>query len=246
MLRILIVLFLTLLSLQAFAVEEGLVLYLPFDGNIKDASGKGNDGNIFGNEKYIDGKLNKAMEFDGATYIEIPDKPNSGFDNVPGLTIETWVKIDAHHDNGIVVKLTSPNAFWPCSYNLETWSDGLIYFDVGADIGKYTTSDYPLGQWFHLAGVFDGNAGEDRVYVNGELKSTTARPEKIVPDGDLPVCIGSVAPGILFFKGALDDLAIYSRSLSQAEILQDMQTIMSAVKSNDKLATNWSKIKVGQ
>ncbi len=246
MLKVLVVMFLLLTPIQVFAVEDGLILYLPFDGNINDASGKGNNGTLFGNEKFIDGKINKAMEFDGSTYIEIPDKPNSGFDNVPGLTIETWIKIDAHHDNGIVVKLTSSNAFWPCSYNFETWSDGLIYFDVGADIGKYTTSDYPLGQWFHLAGVFDGNAGEDRVYVNGELKSTTARPEKIVPDGDLPVYIGCVAPGTLYFKGALDDLAIYSRALSQTEILQDMQAIMSPVKVTGKLATSWSKIKAGE
>jgi hypothetical protein len=100
----------------ALAAKEGLVLYLPFDGNLEDASGNGNDGSVHGNAKWVDGKSGKAMEFDGATYVEIPDKANSGFDGVPGLTIEVWVKQSTHHDNGIVVKLTTAGQFWPCSY----------------------------------------------------------------------------------------------------------------------------------
>ncbi|HGJ66167.1 TPA: LamG domain-containing protein [bacterium] len=222
---------------------NGLVLYLPFNGDAMDASGNGNNGVIVGNANWVAGKFDKAMLFDGATYIEVADKPNSGFDNVPGLTIELWIKIDEHHDNGIVVKLSNAGQYWPCSYNLETWSDQLIYFDIGADIGKYTTSNYPLGEWFHMAGVFDGKAKEDRLYVNGELKSTTARPETVVPDGDLPVYIGCVAPGQLFFKGTMDDLAIYSRALTQAEIMSDMNSLVTAVNNTGKISTTWADIK---
>ena len=222
---------------------DGLVLYLPFNGDVMDASGNGNDGVVVGNASWVNGKFDKAMVFDGATYVEVADKPNSGLDNVPGLTIELWAKIDEHHDNGIVVKLTTAGQPWPCSYNLETWSDQLVYFDINADIGKYTTSNYPLGEWFHIAGVFDSNAGEDRLYLNGELKSTTARSEKIVPDGDLPVYIGCVTPNQYFFKGGIDDLAIYSRALSQAEIMSDMSLLAASVDNNNKASTTWAEIK---
>jgi hypothetical protein len=227
----------------AYAGGDGLALYLPFNGNVKDASGNDNNGIVIGNESYVDGKFDKAMVFDGATYVEVADKPNSGFDGLPGLTIELWVKIDEHHNNGIVVKLTTADQTWPCSYNLETWSDQLAYFDINADIGTYTTSNYPLGEWFHIAGVFDGNAGEDRLYLNGELKSTTTRPEKIVPDGDLPVYIGCVTPTQYFFKGALDDLAIYSRALTQAEITDDMNSLAASVENVGKVSTTWAEIK---
>jgi len=235
-----IVIALLVVSPYAFA-GSGLVLYLPFDGNTKDVSGNGNDGVLKGNEKWIDGKFGKAMEFDGATYVEVADKPNSGFDGVPGLTIELWVKINEHHDNGIVVKLTTAGVAWPCSYNLETWSDKLAYFDINSDIGKYATSDYPLDQWFHLAGVFNGK--EDQIYVNGELKNSNPRSEKIVPDGDLPVYIGCVMPGQYFFKGALDDLAIYSKALTQQEISLDMNSLAAPVESLDKSAITWAEIK---
>lgn len=231
---------LLVLSSYSFAGSSGLVLYLPFDGNVKDASGNGNDGIVKGNAKWVAGKFKQAMEFDGATYVEVPDKPNSGLDGVPAITIEVWVNMKEHHDNGIVVKLLS-NQFWPCCYNLETWSDQLAYFDINADIGKYATAPYPLNKWFHLVGIFDGSA--DKIYVDGELKSTNPRPEKMVPDSDLPVYIGCVAPGQYFFNGMLDDLAIYKRALSQQEIIQDMNAIVMPVESKGKLAVAWGEIK---
>lgn len=227
--------------LQAFAVSNGMVLYLPFDGNIKDASDNNNVGELRGKENWVEGKYDKALEFDGATHIEILDNEN-GLDNVSGLTIEVWVKQEEHHDNGIVVKLTS-GSFWPCSYNLETWSDRLAYFDVGPDAGKYATAEYPLNEWFHLAGVFDGDKGEDRIYVNGQLGSTNPRAEKVVPDGNLPVCIGSVSPDQLFFRGALDDLVIYSRALTPDEIKKDMDGSILPVENAGKLSITWAAIK---
>jgi len=226
-----------------FAGGDGLALYLPFDGNANDASGNGNDGVVKGTAKWVDGKFKNAMEFDGATYIEVADKPNSGFDGVSGLTIEVWVKMSAHHDNGIVVKLTVAGQSWPCCYNLETWSDKLAYFDINSDIGKYATSDYPLDKWFHLVGVFDGKAGADMIYIDGVLKSTNPRSEKTVPDSNLPVYIGCVAPGQYFFKGMLDDLAIYGRALSQQEIIQDMNAFVTPVESIGKATIKWGEIK---
>ena len=227
---------------SVFAAKEGLVLYLPFDGDIEDASGNENHGEVKkGKAKWTDGKFGKAMEFDGATHIEIPDKPDSGFDNVSGFTVEVWVKQSTHHDNGIVVKLTTAGQFWPCSYNLETWSDQLAYFGVGADTGQWATSKYPLNEWFHFAGVFD--AGKEHVYVNGELGGTVSDPDKTVPDGDLPVYVGCVDPNSYPFEGALDELAIYNRALSEAEIKEDMNGIIMPVGSRGKLADTWAAIK---
>lgn len=225
-----------------FAAKEGLILYLPFDGNTEDASGSGNNGEVNGKAKWTDGKFGKAMEFDGATHIEIPDKPDSGFDNVSGFTVEVWVKQSAHHDNGIVVKLTTAGQHWPCSYNLETWSDQLAYFGVGTDTGQWATSKYPLNEWFHFAGVFD--AGKEHVYVNGKLGGTVSDPSDTIPDSDQPVYVGCVDPNSYPFTGSLDELAIYKRALSEAEIQQDMDNgIVMPVESRGKLAVTWATIK---
>jgi hypothetical protein len=228
---------------SAFAVKDGLVLYLPLNGDIKDASESNFVGEVKGKDVWVDGKFGKAMEFDGATCIAIPDEKDGTLDGVPGLTIGVWVKQDTHHDNGIVVKLSTAGTNWPCSYNLETWSDQLAYFDVGPDAGKYATASYPLKEWYYLVGVFDGDKGEDRIYINGKFEKANPRAEKVVPDGKEPVYVGCVTPGNYFFKGALDELVIYNRVLTDVEINEDMKGINMAVDKSSKLSTTWSAIK---
>ncbi len=226
----------------AFAVEDGLVLYLPFDSNFNDASKNKFPVEVQGKESYMNGKYGKAFEFDGATSLSVADEKEKTFDGTPGLTIGVWTFINEHHDNGIVVKLTTGN-YWPCSYNLETWSDQLAYFDVGADAGSYATASYPLKEWFYLVGVFDGAKGEDRIYINGKLEKTNNRAEKVVPDGVHPVYIGCVAAGQLFFRGGLDDLVIYNRALTDTEIKENMNGNILAVDKVGKLSTAWANIK---
>ena len=234
---------LLLISLSAFASPpKGLVLYLPFDGNVDDASGNGNQTTIIGDPKWVDGKFGKAMEFNGATYIEVPDEVDGTFDGVSGLTLEVWVRQYTHHNNGIVVKLITPGQHWPCSYNLETWEDQLAYFAANTDTGEWATGAYPLDKWFHFAGVFDN--GEERIYINGELIASVSDPSKTITDGDMPVYIGCVEPGAYPFTGELDELAIYNRALTTAEIQADMNSgIYMTVESLGKLATTWAMIK---
>ena len=237
-------------SPQATAVDkEGLALYLPFEegkGDIaKDASGNGNDGKLIQGPKWVKGQFGTALEFQGNNYVEVPDKPNSGFDGVEGLTIEAWVRQEAHHDNGIVVKLTG-GSFWPCSYNLETWSDTNMWFGVDQDALALSAPNYPLNKWFHFTGVFDGKAKKQYIYLNGkEVAQGNASTTK-VPDGEKPVWVGIVDPNNFFFRGMLDEIAIYSRVLTATEIQQDMEKgVVLAVQSKGKLATTWGKLKGG-
>lgn len=236
-------------SPQAFAAAKaGLVLYLPFEdgkGDIaRDASGNGNDGKLIKGPKWVAGQSGMALEFQGNSYVEVPDKPNSGLDGVDGLTIEAWVKQSAHHDNGIVVKLTG-GGFWPNSYNLETWSDANMWFGVEQDALAISAPKYPLDKWFHFTGVFDGKAKKQSIYLNGKEVAQGNAPTNKVPDGDKPVWIGTVDPNNFFFQGLLDEVAIYSRALTEGEIQQDMRGVVLAVQSEGKLATTWGKLKAG-
>ncbi|KKP69515.1 hypothetical protein A2X44_03170 [candidate division CPR3 bacterium GWF2_35_18] len=55
-------------------IESDLLIYYPFDGNTKDASGNGNDATSFGVDLTIDrnGNNNNAAHFTGYNYIEVP------------------------------------------------------------------------------------------------------------------------------------------------------------------------------
>lgn len=236
----------------SIAKKADLLLYLPFNegkGDVaKDASGNGNDGKLIGGPKWVAGKVGIALEFQANTYVEVADKKGSGLDGVDGLTVEAWVKQSTHHDNGIVVKLTTA-AFWPNSYNLETWSDQNLWFGVEHEPKAISAPGYPLNDWFHFSGVFDGKAKKQYIYLNGKEVAKGDVPSSVVPDGDKPVWIGTVDPSNFFFRGILDEIAIYKRALVAAEIQQDMNQGVdpgaSAVQKHGKLAVTWGKIKTG-
>ena len=73
----------------------------------------------------------------------------------------------------------------------------------------------------YLAVVFNGTQAQ--FYVNGALISTQALSATIVARGN-PINIGADASPAQFYKGLLDDLRIYSRVLTQAQIQSDMTT----------------------
>ena len=76
--------------------EDALLLYLPFDDGAgkspKDASGNGNRASIKGNLKWVKGKINGALEFDGAAanYVEVAH--SADLEGMKQLTVEAWVK----------------------------------------------------------------------------------------------------------------------------------------------------------
>ena len=71
-----------------------------------------------------------------------------------------------------------------------------------------------------LCGVFDGN--EYRIYRNGALAASTADPTAAPPNVDTPWAIGGRAPQPdsleRLFEGQIDDLRVYGRALSAAEV----------------------------
>ena len=84
---------------QAREVDKSLVLYLPFDegkGDVaKDASEYGHDGDLVKDPKWVDGKIGKALEFDGTVgnYVQVPITDELQLREV--FTAEFWVKRDA-------------------------------------------------------------------------------------------------------------------------------------------------------
>jgi hypothetical protein len=103
-------------------------------------------------------------------------------------------------------------------YGLELTGGTVPNFLVGTTSGvreAAMTGQLPLNQWSYLAVVFDGT--QVQFYVNGALVSTQALNATIVARGN-PINIGADALPAQFYKGSLDDLRIYSRVLTQAQI----------------------------
>ena len=79
----------------------------------------------------------------------------------------------------------------------------------------------PLGQWVHLAGVYDGAAM--RLYVNGVLRASVAKTGAIT-SSTRPILVGGNAGGTnplaagANLAGGVDEVRLYSRALTSNEI----------------------------
>lgn len=101
---------------------------------------------------------------------------------------------------------------------------------VGGDrVYVFSTTEPQVGIWYHVAGVYDGAAGEIRIYVNGVLEGTAALQGPIVPDSpDYQLNMGQWAldqggaVGRRGFSGAIDEGRIFKDALTTTQIQQQM------------------------
>jgi hypothetical protein len=81
-----------------------------------------------------------------------------------------------------------------------------------------------LNTWYHVAGVYNATTLTLDIYVNGILDNGILRgiipSSQVIPN--INANIGRRAAGY-YFNGIVDDVRVYDRALSQAEI----QTIMN-------------------
>ena len=83
--------------------------------------------------------------------------------------------------------------------------------------------------WHHIAGVYDGQ--HVYIYVDGNLSNREPAPlSGPIINADHSLCIGAMDPGSAgdcadgdTFRGDIDDVRIYNRALTQAQIRETMQ-----------------------
>ena len=231
-------------GISCYAANE-LVLYLSFDegaGSIaQDSSQFGNDCILKGNPQWIDGQFGKALEFDGATWGEVPD--SDSLDLTDAMTIEAWVKLYGGGE-GTQNAVEKGSAWIEGEYNLAAlYSNGTIL--QMRDLPEECNDDN-IGssiqdqQWHFLAGTWDG--GTIRLYIDGNPGSEMSCAGALLTN-DEPMFIGARAGTERFLVGALDEVKIYNYALSEAELARDMEFPVTAVEPSGNLATTWGMIK---
>ncbi len=206
----------------------GLVLYLSFDqpdenGVIHDESGAGNDGRVFGAQWVKDGKFGGAYRFHITNLTDRIVIPNSDTLNPDRLTLSAWIK--AADRDGFWNRIMDKD--WRNAYCLDLGGDyngkaarGKLQFETSAG---YLGSDRALDddQWHHVAATYDGKTL--RSFIDGVEKSRPAKNPGPLKKTGWDLCIGNslVDYGtgeFLAFDGLIDEVRIYNRALSAAEI----------------------------
>ena len=221
--------------------EDGLVAYWPFDEGsgkkAEDVTGNGHDGKFAGAPKWVDGKFGTALEFDGEEdHVVVADDAALAIEE--NITFMAWFSPgDVLTSRRLMVKNNS--IFVIFDFGNKDSIDFLVKPDN--TFAESTTTDWKVGEWYHFAGTFDGKTM--KVYVNGKLEGEAANNVPIAPS-DLELWIGGDDFGrpTDFFPGTIDEVRLYEKTLTEAEIQKVMETPQD-VEARGKLTTAWGKIK---
>jgi hypothetical protein len=207
----------------ALAVDRSLVLYLPFDegaGDVAgDASSYNNDGTIVGDAQWVEGYQGMALEFVAGSNVSVPEIPQ--YDVSAEVSLLAWVNATTNPNWGRVIDKSQ----WQTSgFDLVlTQNVGLArleFFVANTTSIADSTTVVMDGEWHFITGTF-GNKTL-RVYVDGVLEgeSTSVGNVDINPN-DWPVMIAgeSSSTGGQQFFGTIDEVAMYDRELSEAEVM---------------------------
>jgi hypothetical protein len=211
---------------------EGVVLALSMeqattfdrDGKraLRDLSGSGNDAQLHG-AAAAPGKVSQALGFKTAEeFLECPDTPSL---NPKAVSIAVWVNGEdwtsrTAPENVIVSKQDWARRGASRGYELRIGGpQGWASFNLGGDSWKIVSvPGLRSGEWHFLTGTYDGKT--QRLFVNGTERDSKELDVAIDPSPfPLNVGRGPYAKN-RHFIGAIDELAVWSRALTAAEIQQ--------------------------
>jgi len=147
------------------------------------------------------------------------------------MTWSAWVEAAADPaDDGQIVAKADDASGWQLKTSPDTGPHTFGVRVAGATntlAQRYSTTVRSLNVWYHVAGVYNASAQTLDIYVNGVLDNGTL--SGTIPASQINsavnVNIGRRSGGSgYYFNGVIDDVRIYNRALSQAEIQADMNT----------------------
>ncbi len=216
------------------AVVPGLVMGLGFDETsgtaALDASPANNAGVLNGATRVAGGRFGRALSFDGVDdRVDVAD--SASLDLTTGMTLEAWVRptsvsgwrtgiVKERGTDGHVYALYPSNGATPVAenylfggYNAAPWGPAL-----------------PVNAWSHIASTYDGELL--RLYVNGEQVAAAPVSGAMAATAN-PLRIGGHSVWGEHFAGLIDEVRVYDRALSAANVVADMNTPITAVAPSD-------------
>ena len=213
-----ILLFISLTVKGQVNLNNGLVAYYPFNGNVNDASGNNNNGFNYGATLTTDrfGNLNRAYAFNGTSnYIVTPI--NSGF--TTQISLCAWFKKSYNNYGGIICSRTAnylandltSDANGNAAFHL---SDGIAANQPNTGLGA--TTNVNDNNWHLITGTYNGNSL--KIYVDGLLKNQVFNVFNISINTFFNIGWDNLSGYYRYFNGKIDDVRIYNRAINDQEV----------------------------
>jgi hypothetical protein len=188
-----------------------------------DSSGNGNNGTLQNGVAWTAaGKYVNALSFDGINdFVLVPD--SASLDVGSSGTIAAWVRLDAINRWNSILAKGNVNSSSATNYGMEVTNTNRFscLLGAGGTSSRTLTSSITAttGTFYHVACVWDGT--QLRLYINGVLNASVA--QNLTPAVNTsPLYIGQFGGNVDRIRGVIDDVRIYGRALSEAEVSTDM------------------------
>ncbi len=211
---------------------------------INDISGNGNDGTIEG-AKWVDGVSGSALEFDGASHVEIPASETTD-DYVDGFTYLLWVQPTANPPN--------PNTrLIERDWHNPTIQIGPADFygsiQIGADQANSNVRGgiWSINEWSFVALTWDGSTLS--LYVDEEMVNDIelGAPDFSKTNNQGAIWLAQWKGGAGWdFIGVIDEVGVFNAALSHDDINSIRENgldSLASVSSAGKMAVAWGYVK---
>ncbi|MXY28103.1 LamG domain-containing protein [Candidatus Poribacteria bacterium] len=259
-------------SQASAGLEDDLVLYLTFDNvknkRILDASGNDLDARVVQNVNFVEGKHGDAIKIRANTE-DCVNVPASETLKISEITMSAWIYRE-NWANGSGYWLDKGSYAGPANmhaYGMAVFQVKDVHWNIGDLINaaktilvmslgsngnhsRLSVSIPSLGKrtWHHVVGTYDG--AFRTIYLNGEVFFDTEKvgfePTKVFADTndeDLRIGCAKGKKQYAFDHGLIDEVAIWSRALTESEVRTAMKGNFLAVSPRDKVSTTWGDIK---
>ncbi len=209
--------------------STSLAAYWSFDEGsgtqAEDFSSTGsNTGTLSGSPTWGDGRVGKALNFDG-----VDDFMNAGsstsLDTPADYTISLWVYNGAGSDAyptlfNRVAQVANNGYFWAYTNGTNEADLNFQYADGTNYLTTTFSSALSLNAWQHVVFTFDDASKALKLYINGSQFSTTRTLTNSlsVDDGTLYIGTYDGSTTNYSFQGSLDEFRLYKRTLSAEEV----------------------------
>ena len=182
-----------------------------------DSSGNGNNGTITG-ASWVDGKYGKALSLnENINYVQTNSFPLTG----TKLTFSAWIYLNSLTGQQIIIG-QGDGGYGANGYIYVYNQDGALgvgYYDTTYR-NLFWSNFFTAGEWVHLAVVQDFSTLTVNVYKNGvQLTPQNMNAGAVYPSWSYAKILGAYTrAGSIYLNGIIDEVRIYNRTLSEAEV----------------------------
>lgn len=207
-------------------LPAGMLAYFPLDegkgSEVVDSLDSSRKASITGNALWEAGQFASCLKLDGNTYVDLGDVAD--FERTDAFSYGAWLYLDNHSGGGApLARMNDGNAYRGYDLWVQAGSPGVHIINQWPSnaIKVVTKKKLETKKWQHVFVTYDGSskASGVKIYIDGQEEPWNIEQDRLSETirSKVPLRLGRRNPGGPF-KGRVDDVRIYPRALTAAEV----------------------------